>query len=155
MVYGRTPLKKRPTYGRGTKRYAQARYRRAYFNSRRGVGRKEKKGCDINFNNYNIDNATATNAGIFLLNGIQEGVGSWNRIGRYIWNKSIELDLNLQWKSSNTASDSVQDTAQWVRCTVVWDKQPNNSAIPTFNTIFGATDQTGSRNHKCSRPSPL
>ena len=25
----------------------------------------------------------------------QEGVGSWNRIGRYIWNKSIELDLNL------------------------------------------------------------
>ena len=140
----RTPLKRRATYGRGTKRFARAQYRRAYFNRRRGVSRKEKKGCDINFNNTNIDNAIGTNAGIFLLNGIQEGVGSWNRIGRYIWNKSIELDLNLQWKSSNTASDSVQDTAQWVRCTVVWDKQPNNSAIPNFNTIFGATDQTGS-----------
>ena len=45
----RTPLKRKATYGRGTKRFARSQYRRAYFNRRRGVGRKEKKGCDIEF----------------------------------------------------------------------------------------------------------
>ena len=131
------------TYGRGTKRYAQSRYRRAYFNRRRGVMRKEKKGCDVSFTNTAITSSNGTNAGIWLLNGVQEGVGSWNRIGRYIWNKSIELDLELDWFTQNTASDSAQTVATWVRCTVVWDKQPNNGAIPNFDTIFGHTDQAG------------
>ena len=93
----RTTLKRRATYGRGTRRYAQTRYRRAYFNKRRGVMRKEKKGCDVAFTNTAITSSNGTNAGIWLLNGVQEGVGSWNRIGRYIWNKSIELDLELDW----------------------------------------------------------
>lgn len=146
MVYNRsqrTTLKRRTTYGRGTRRYAQTRYRRAYFNKRRGVMRKEKKGCDVTFSNTPITASSGTNAGIWLLNGVQEGVGSWNRIGRYIWNKSIELDLSLDWITANTDSDSAQTVASWVRCTVVWDKQPNNGSIPTFDTIFGQTDQAG------------
>ena len=96
----RTPLKRKATYGRGTKRFARSQYRRAYFNRRRGVGRKEKKGCDVAFAATSVPTSTGTNLGIFLLNGIQEGVGSWNRIGRYIWNKSIELDLTLDWKTA-------------------------------------------------------
>ena len=88
MVYGRTPLKKRPTYGRGTKRYAQARYRRAYFNRRRGVGRKEKKGCDVTFNTVGILSTTNTNGGIYLMNGVQEG-GDPGTESEDIWNKSL------------------------------------------------------------------
>ena len=143
MAYGRTTLKRRMTYGRGTKRFARTQYRRAYFNRRRGVGRKEKKGCDVSFPADAIVTTTGTNGGIYLLNGVQEGVGSWNRIGRYIWNKSIELDLTFDWSTYNTATDSAQVTASWLRCIVVWDKQPNNGAIPTFETIFGHTDQAG------------
>ena len=139
----RTPLKRRPTYGRGTKRFARSQYRRAYFNRRRGVSRKEKKGCDVGFNNTTIPSTTNNNLGIWLLNGVQEGVGSWNRIGRYIWNKSIELDLTLDWQTSSTASDSAQMVATWVRCLLVWDKQPSGGAIPNFDTIFGHTDQAG------------
>ena len=139
----RTPLKRRATYGRGTKRYAQARYRRAYFNRRRGVNRKEKKGCDVGLPGDLILSTTNTNGNIYLLNGIQEGVGSWNRIGRYIWNKSIEIDLNLFFTSSYAAVEHPQITGSWVRCLLVWDKQPNNGAIPTFETIFGHTDQAG------------
>ena len=30
-----------------------------------------------------------------------------------------------------------------VRAVLVWDKQPNNGAIPTFDTIFGQTSQAG------------
>ena len=105
--------------------------------------RKEKKGCDVTFANDPIGASSGTNANMYLLNGVQEGVGSWNRIGRYIWNKSIELDLSFDWVTGNTASDSAQTVASWLRCIVVWDKQPNNGTIPTFDTIFGQTDQAG------------
>lgn len=139
----RTPLKRRATYGRGTKRYNQARYRRAYFNRRRGVGRKERKGCDVSFPTEAIVDTTNTNDNIYLLNGIQEGVGSWNRIGRYLWNKSIELDLDLQYNTKVQPGDLDQVAANWVRVVLVWDKQPNNGTIPTFDTIFGHTTQAG------------
>lgn len=146
MVYQRSQrrtLKSRRTYGRGTKRYAQARYRRTYFNRRRGVGRKEKKGCDVAFTTVGILSTTNTNGGIYLMNGVQEGVGSWNRIGRYMWNKSLELDLTLRYTSSYGALDTDITSGEWVRAILVWDKQPNNGAIPTFDTIFGQTSQTG------------
>lgn len=146
MVYQRgqrRTLKSRRTYGRGTKPYRRAVYRRAYFNRRRGVGRKEKKGCDVKFPTEVVVSTTNTNANTYLLNGIQEGVGSWNRIGRYIWNKSIELDLNLTWSADAAAGATYMTAASWVRCLLVWDKQPNNGPMPTFETIFGETDQTG------------
>ena len=147
----RTPLKRRATYGRGTKQYRRTVYRRAYFNRRRGVGRKEKKGCDITFGaDIDVVNSTNTNAAILLMNGIQEGVGSWNRIGRYIWNKSIELDLNLQWLSSYSATDTTIFGGSWLRCLLVWDKQPNNGPIPSFETMFGQTDQTGAETSSIS-----
>ena len=68
----RTPLKK--SYLRkGTKQYRRTVYRRAYFNRRRGVQRKEKKGCDITFGaDIDVVNSTNTNAAILLMNGIQE-----------------------------------------------------------------------------------
>ena len=139
----RTTLKRRATYGRGTRRYRQTVYRRAYFNRRRGVGRKEKKGADVPFTTETVLSSTNTNGGIYLLNGIQEGVGSWNRIGRYMWNKSIELDLTLRYTSSYGALDTDITSGEWVRAVLVWDKQPNNGAIPTFDTIFGQTSQAG------------
>ena len=79
MAYRRT-LKRRAIHGRGTRRYSQTVYRRAYFNRRRGVGRKEKKGCDIEFPTATVVDTTNDNSNTYLLNGIQEGVGSWNRI---------------------------------------------------------------------------
>ena len=99
MAYSRTTLKRRMTYGRGTRRYRQTVYRRAYFNRRRGVGRKEKKGADVTFTTDTVLSSTNTNGGIYLLNGIKRG---WimESIGRYMWNKSIELDLTLRYTSS-------------------------------------------------------
>lgn len=146
MVYkrvGRRTLKSRRTYARGSKQFSRAVYRRAYYRGRRGVGRKEKKGVDVDFPGETIVVTTNTNDNIYLLNAIQEGVGSWNRIGRYVWNKSIELDLNLRWSSAYTSTDLEQLNAQWLRCILVWDKQPNNGTIPTWDTMFGHTDQTG------------
>ena len=67
---------------------------------------------------------------MWLLNGIQEGVGSWNRIGRYIWNKSVELDLNLDGMHHMQPLTPYRVNAQWVRCLVVWDKQPQQWKYP-------------------------
>ena len=60
-----------------------------------------------------------------------------------MWNKSIELDLTLRYTSSYAALDTAITSGEWVRATLVWDKQPNNGAIPTFDTIFGQTSQAG------------
>ena len=90
----------------------------------------------MTFTTDTVLSSTNTNGGIYLLNGIQEGVGSWNRIGRYMWNKSIELDLTLRYTSSYGALDTAITSGEWVRAVLVWDKQPNNGAIPTFDTIF-------------------
>jgi len=97
----------------------------------------------VTFNPDQIVKTVSTNDNIYLLNGIQEGVGSWNRIGRYIWNKSIELDIGAAWSSAYSATDTEIIGASWLRCLVVWDKQPNSGTIPTFETIFGQTTQTG------------
>ena len=122
-------------------------YRRAYFNRRRGIGRKEKKGVDVPSPKTLLVASTNTNQGIYLLNGIQEGVGSWNRVGRYIWNKSIELDLNLQMSTQTAALDTAVTAAHIVRCVLVWDKAPNNGTIPNFDTIFRAN--FANRSGKC------
>ena len=60
-----------------------------------------------------------------------------------MWNKSIELDLTLRYTSSYGALDTAITSGEWVRAVLVWDKQPNNGAIPTFDTIFGQTSQAG------------
>ena len=38
----------------------------------------------------------------------------------------------------------------WLRCLLVWDKQPNNGPIPSFETMFGQTDQTGAETSSIS-----
>ena len=53
----------------------------------------------MSFTNTPISSSNGTNAGIWLLNGVQGGVGSWNGIGRYIWNKSVELDHGTTWNA--------------------------------------------------------
>ena len=68
----RTTLKRRATYGRGTKRYNRAVYRKAYYRQRRGIGRKEKKGVDVPFPEDSLVASTGTNQGIYLLNGIKK-----------------------------------------------------------------------------------
>ena len=54
-----------------------------------------------------------------------------------------ELDLTLRYTSSYGALDTDITSGEWVRAILVWDKQPNSGAIPTFDTIFGQTSQAG------------
>lgn len=102
----------------------------------------EKKGVDTDLGIAGpIINTTNTNAQAFVLNLIQQGAGSWNRVGR----KSILRSLRIKgWFTLSQGFTLPNGTTKEniVRMVVVWDKQPSG-AIPNFGAIFGITDQTG------------
>ena len=140
MAYSRTTLKRRMTYGRGTRRYRQTVYRRAYFNRRRGRSRERKEGSWRDLHPDTVLSSTNTNGGIYLLNGIQEGVGSWNRSGRYVeqihWT-GPNSPVHLQLRGATPPSPE-----NGCEC---WYGIAATTVRSTFDTIFGQTSQAGSR----------
>jgi len=99
----------------------------------------ELKGVDSQVNVGNVLATTNTNADIFPINLVQQGAGSWNRVGRKIRMKSLRIKGICQYSlvtSVNTFSNST-------RMFVVYDRQPSSATVPTFDQIFGGTDQTG------------
>ena len=99
----------------------------------------ELKSCDFTFNFAPIPSVTNTNNAIQVCNCVQPGTGSWNRIGKKIRMKSIRYKAILQYNNDPTATNANNS----IRCLLVFDKQPSSGAIPTFDTMFGSTDQTG------------
>lgn len=102
----------------------------------------EKKGMDTDISATSIVSTTNTNANAVVLNLVQQGAGSWNRIGKQITLKSLRLMGNV--RSTMVPSATFGDVQQdYIRMIVVWDKQPSGAAIPSYDTIFGITDQSG------------
>jgi len=101
----------------------------------------EVKGVDTGLGSIgNVPAADGTNAGALALNLVQQGAGSWNRIGRKINMKSLRLLITLEHSMVILGG---QQFCNLVRMIVVYDRQPNSAAIPRFDDIFAATDQTG------------
>lgn len=146
---GIPPLRFRSGRGGARPRYA------GYYKSNGGY-KKEVKGVDTTLVGAitTIVDSTNTNDNIWLINYAQQGTGSWNRVGRYIYNKSVkidlELDLSVQSPGANTTTPVM---GSYCRCILVWDNQPNSTSIPTFANIFGYTDQAG--NESVTVLSPL
>jgi len=104
----------------------------------------ELKGVDTEVGSAvnNILSTTNTNGDAVVLNLIQTGNGSWNRVGKKAVLKSLRLYGTINWSYYPLApANAVQSNA--VRMVVVWDKQPSSGSIPTYDTIFGTTDQSG------------
>jgi len=101
----------------------------------------EKKGMDTVLGPTNIVDTVTSNVNATCLNLIQQGAGSWNRVGRKVINKSLRIKGDVIFTQAPTATGIVESNS--VRMVVVWDKQPNGGAIPNFNTIFGVTSQDG------------
>lgn len=89
-----------------------------------------------------VISTTNTNGSAFVLNLVQQGTGSWNRIGRKIALQSVRLRYAVAHKYTNTATTLDVDGNRF-RMVLVWDKSPNSGSIPTFDTVFGLTDQQG------------
>jgi len=82
---------------------------------------------------------TTTNADIICLNLVQQGAGSWNRVGRKTHLKSVRIKGTIY---INTVAAAAFISNAVIRLALVWDKQPTG-VTPVFSDIFGTTDQTG------------
>jgi len=93
---------------------------------------------------------TTTNANATLLNAIAPGSGSFNRIGRKAHLKSLRLKGACVLASTPSAAGVV--TGNMLRMVVVWDQQPSSGTIPTWDVIFGLTDQAGTESSTVLAP---
>lgn len=118
--------------------------RRRLGMSRMFVSSGELKGMDTatQYDRGEVLATTNTNSGIFVLNLIEQGSGSWNRVGKKVRMKSVRINGVAKYRYSATAT-ALNLIGNTLRCIVVYDKNPNSGSIPTFDTIFGATSQDG------------
>ncbi len=84
---------------------------------------------------------TNTNADAQTVNLVEPGNGSYNRIGRKIFCKTLRISgtATYQYNADPTSGSA---TASALRMVVVWDKQPSGT-LPTYDVIFGRTSQDG------------
>ena len=100
--------------------------------------RPEIKAVDIPVALYPMFNSPTTNTLVTLLNGVQEGTGFYNRIGRHISMKSLHVTGTFAKSGNNSVGDD------YVRWAIVYDRQPSaNASLPTYQDIFKAYDQGG------------
>lgn len=145
------------TYGKGKRskeqqaRLAKAREGLRAANVRRVTGGPmiaarqrlgELKGMDTDISLSPIIATTNTNGSSFVLNLVQQGAGSWNRVGRKIYPKSLRVKGVVTFTNTPTFATGNQN-GNWIRMVVVHDQQPSSGSIPTFDTIFGITAQDG------------
>lgn len=101
----------------------------------------EKKGVDFPLDVTQVVATTNGTQAAYCINLTQQGVGSWNRIGRKIQNQSIRLRGGIVWTLDQEPT-TLNYNGNTLRMVVVWDKQPSGS-FPTFDTVFGVTGQDG------------
>jgi len=111
----------------------------------------EVKGVDTLLTLTPIIASTNTNGSIQVINLIAPGSGSFNRIGRKAYLKSLRIKGYLDAAITSVAASS-DLSGGVVRMVVVWDRQPSSGAIPNFNDIFGVTDQAGTESSTIMAP---
>lgn len=142
--YMRRPLKSR-SYSRPNrsryvaKPYARSRSGRAVVYRSSG----ETKGVDTSLATANVVSTVATNDDAFVLNLVQQGAGSWNRVGRKVRLSSVRLWGTCEYVYISPAAGTGTVESNTLRMVVVWDSQPSGASIPSFDDVFGTTSQTG------------
>lgn len=120
----------------------------------RKAATKELKGMDTSLAlplGGPVPTTTVTNEGCVVVNSIQQGAGSWNRVGRKCYNKSLLIKGEIGLSYSPLAATGAI-ALPMLRMVVIWDKQPCGFSIPTFETIFARTDQGGTETSKVFDP---
>lgn len=116
----------------------------------RGIPMGELKGVDTKNSGSRIIDTTNTNAQILVPNLPRTGSGSYNRVGRKAKLSSLRIKFNIDFSFQANATTGVLE-GNYVRCAVVWDKQPSGT-IPSFDTIFGVTVQDGTESSTLLAP---
>lgn len=139
----RTPFSNRRSYKKSRSSYRPRSRTTTVIHKSSG----ELKGIDSNLEILNgpagggILSTTNTNDGIDVVNAIDPGSASYNRIGRKIHMKSLRIKGTVQTRFVNEPTDG-DLVGNSVRIVVVYDKQPSD-VLPSFDDIFGRTVQDG------------
>ncbi len=88
-----------------------------------------------------VISTVSTNADSFVLNLVEPGNGSYNRIGRKIFNKTVRIKGSASYAYADIATTESL-SGGYMRMLVVWDKQPSG-VLPILNLIIGRTSQDG------------
>lgn len=149
------PYKRKATASYSGPRAPAKRVRRTYTGAaagsafRRDMSRRTSSGTgelkgvdtDISLAFDDVLATTNTNGSMFTLNLVPPGTASYNRIGRKIRLKSLRLQVPATYVYT-LGDANTRETENRLRMVVVWDKQPSG-AVPTWDTIFGSTNQVG------------
>lgn len=127
----------------GIKSIYSTRYKRARARTIVLKDTGELKGMDTDLQqNGAIVASTNTAGNSTILNLIEAGPGSWNRIGRKVSLKSVRLKGTAAYTYAAAAGTGIV-SASVLRMVVVWDKQSSSLSQPTYATIFGQTSPSG------------
>lgn len=94
--------------------------------------RREKKVIDVNYASYAVE---TTGTQLLLLNGCAPGSQNYNRDGRKITMKSLQIHGHINTTDANCGPGIV-------RMVIVYDKQTNGSA-PTWGDVFTSQNTAG------------
>lgn len=106
----------------------------------------EIKSVDIPSTVYTLALDVASNTQVKLLNGIQEGAGFYNRIGRKVALRSLYMRGTIRLINTGRGTAApvyiAQSSDDFVRIAIVYDRQPSNAALPNYDQIFKDYAQT-------------
>lgn len=100
----------------------------------------ETKSVDQNLNLF-FDNAYSSNSCLSLLNGIYQGNGPYERVGRKVYLKSLRFNYIIEPFTNNPLDGISSDR---LRLSIVLDRKPQSS-IPTYDTIFSSQKNDGNK----------
>lgn len=120
--------------------FAKSAARRVQLSHGKGTSAPELKSVDVTASS-NLDQSSDNISGsMLLLNGVAVGTDFFNRTGRKVQLKSVQLkgQLTLLAGGSDASSESYP-----IQAAIVYDDQPNG-VIPVISDIFQAVDSGGS-----------
>jgi len=109
---------------------------------------RELKGIDTDLSAIGtVQSSTTGNDDIVVVNLVQQGTGSFNRVGRKIFPQSIRITAFFRLiQATNT------NTSTYLKWALVLDRQSSGAALPNYDAIFASTAQDGTESSTLFSP---
>lgn len=90
-----------------------------------------------------ISNDLTGNGNVTLINPVQQGAANYNRIGNSIQIQSIRARVTFTQQYGQVASVAPTQLGNKVRFVIIWDRDGTTTSAPSFSSMFGWRDATG------------
>lgn len=106
----------------------------------------EQKYVDVPFVTSSTDVTTnlTTNAMIYPMNLVQQGVDQFKRVGNKITLQSLKVELRFTHSMSQDPGTANSINGNNLRITIFWDREGGGTTTPAWNSIFANIYEDGS-----------